>query len=114
MKRYTCGNGDGMFEDKDGLWVNIFDHDEQIKALEEANEELINEARKPDTVTMPLGVYADKLKTIDKQEQQIKIHNKKVEAQEAELMKGPRRYCRKLTDADYERFYETFKQALKK
>ena len=54
---------------KGGYWEAL---EEYADWLEGANEELINEARKPDTVTMPLSVYADKLKTIDMQDQQIK------------------------------------------
>ena len=37
INRFTCGNGEGMFENKKGYWVSYEDH---LKALKELKENL--------------------------------------------------------------------------
>lgn len=39
MKRYYCGNGEGMFDSKDGHWVMYDD----VKQLQEENKKLKEE-----------------------------------------------------------------------
>ena len=34
IKRYGCGNGDGMFDDEEGYWVSYKDHNNIVKKLE--------------------------------------------------------------------------------
>ena len=34
-KRYYCGNGEGMFEDKNGHWVEYSEHKAIVEALTE-------------------------------------------------------------------------------
>lgn len=35
INRFTCGNGEGMFENKKGYWVSYEDHLKALKELEE-------------------------------------------------------------------------------
>lgn len=34
-KRYTCGNGEGMFDDKKGYWITYEEHLEIVNKLKE-------------------------------------------------------------------------------
>lgn len=35
-KRYTCGNGEGMFDDKKGCWITYEEHIEIVNKLKKA------------------------------------------------------------------------------
>jgi len=35
-KRYSCGNGEGMFDDKKGYWISYKEHQEIVNKLKKA------------------------------------------------------------------------------
>jgi hypothetical protein len=38
MKRYTCGNGEGMFETKNGHWIEYSEHEKIVNDLKKQLE----------------------------------------------------------------------------